>query len=114
MGKYKAPSQPNILLLGLTPHNYMLRALRSVRSSDLEQALLLLPFHSVQKLIPIVRDIAKKDLDVELCSKCAVFLIQCFQPQIVATKSLAAEIEELRDILTRSLDNFRCMIGTNV
>jgi U3 small nucleolar RNA-associated protein 12 len=41
----------NPLLLGLTPYKYLLRALRSVKAPDLEQALLVLPFHYVCRLI---------------------------------------------------------------
>jgi U3 small nucleolar RNA-associated protein 12 len=41
----------NPLLLGLTPHQYLLRSLRSVKAPDLEQALLVLPFHYVVRLI---------------------------------------------------------------
>jgi hypothetical protein len=41
----------NPLLLGLTPYKYLLRALRSIKAPDLEQALLVLPFHYVCRLI---------------------------------------------------------------
>lgn len=35
-----AEFQPNVVMLGLSPSDYVLRALSSVRTSDLEQTLL--------------------------------------------------------------------------
>ena len=42
----ESPGEPpvNPLLLGLTPGEFVLRALGSIRAAELEQALLLLPF----------------------------------------------------------------------
>ena len=45
----------NPLLLGLTPAQYVLRALANIRSADLEQALLLLPFSFALDLLPAAR-----------------------------------------------------------
>lgn len=44
----------NPLLLGLSPYLYMIRALRSVKAPDLEQALLVLPFYYVTRLISML------------------------------------------------------------
>lgn len=43
--------QANPMLLGLTPEQYMLKQLASVRASDLEQALLILPFSDALRLL---------------------------------------------------------------
>lgn len=45
------PPPPNPLLLGLPPAGYVLRAVGSVRSAELEQALLLLPFTDALRLL---------------------------------------------------------------
>ena len=39
------------MLLGLSPEQYMLKQLASVRASDLEQALLILPFSDALRLL---------------------------------------------------------------
>lgn len=41
--------KPNVLMLGLTPSAYVLRAISSVRPSDLEQALLVGVYCSILK-----------------------------------------------------------------
>lgn len=51
-GKRDAPPTPaNPLVLGLSPSEYVLRSLSNVRSADLEQALLLLPFNNALDLL---------------------------------------------------------------
>ena len=45
------PPVPNPLLLGLSPSAYVLRVVGRVRSSELEQALLLLPFTDALHLL---------------------------------------------------------------
>jgi hypothetical protein len=49
----KAP-KPGELLLGKTPLRYMVHVLRQIASNDLEQALLVLPFHYVKRFISIL------------------------------------------------------------
>ena len=53
-GKRGHKEYRNPLLLGLTPYLYLLRALRSIKAPDLEQALLVLPFHYVTRLISML------------------------------------------------------------
>jgi U3 small nucleolar RNA-associated protein 12 len=45
------PPAPSPLLLGLAPTTYVLRVVARVRSSELEQALLLLPFTDALRLM---------------------------------------------------------------
>ena len=54
--QHKAGKQQyrNPLLLGLNPYMYMLRSLRAIKAPDLEQALLVLPFHYVARLISML------------------------------------------------------------
>jgi len=42
-----APPAANLLLLGLSPSHYVLKILRGIRSSDLEESLMVLPFKSI-------------------------------------------------------------------
>ena len=44
----------NPLLLGLSPYAYMIKALRLIKAPDLEQALLVLPFFYVTRLISML------------------------------------------------------------
>ena len=50
----KGKQYRNPLLLGLSPYSYMIRALRLIKAPDLEQALLVLPFFYVTRLISML------------------------------------------------------------
>jgi U3 small nucleolar RNA-associated protein 12 len=70
----KAPSGPkNPIMLGLSPYKYLARCLRQVKAPDLEQALLVMPFHYVSRLVPILLQVPHPS-----CSACChdVFKIQ--------------------------------------
>lgn len=108
------PQYRNPLLLGLTPHAYMLRALRSVKAPDLEHALLVLPFHYVARLISMLIQLMRKGLDVELCTKCAVHLLRCHQAQILHTHYLLDEMLALKDLIAQSIHSYRTLVGVNV
>ena len=44
----------NPALMGLTPYKYFARCLREIKAPDLEQALLVIPFHYVARIVPIL------------------------------------------------------------
>ena len=44
----------NPTFMGLSPFKYFARCLREIKAPDLEQALLVLPFHYVSRLVPIL------------------------------------------------------------
>lgn len=44
----------NPALLGLSPYKYFARCLRGIKAPDLEQALLVIPFHYVARIVPIL------------------------------------------------------------
>ncbi|KAJ0009812.1 hypothetical protein Pint_32837 [Pistacia integerrima] len=46
-----AEFQPDIRVLGLSPSHYVLRTLSNVKTNDLEQTLLALPFADALKLV---------------------------------------------------------------
>ncbi len=57
---------------------------------------------------------ARRGLDIELCTRCAVFLLRCHQPQIVSTQSLLSEMLALKSILSTSISDYRSLVGTNI
>ena len=115
-GRYNGPTQiySNPLLLGLTPHQYLLRSLRMIKAADMEQTMLLLPFHYVSRLIKMLIELAEKGLDLELCSRCSIFLIRAHQSQILATHALLPEINRLKNVLIYAIGDLRTLVGANV
>jgi U3 small nucleolar RNA-associated protein 12 len=82
------PKLPNPLLLGLEPAQYVLWVLRSVKSAELEQSLLVLPLSHLERLIYYLIVLLRSGIGVELCSRVSVFMIKTHQNQV--RHSLAA------------------------
>ena len=76
------PKMPNPLLLGLEPAQYVLWVLRSVKSSELEQSLLLLPLGHVERLVYYLVVLLRKGNGIELCSRVAIFVIKTHHNQV--------------------------------
>ena len=74
--------RPNPLLLGMEPSLYMLWVLKSVRSAELEQSLLVLPLGHVERLLYYLVVLVKSGRAVELCSRIGVFLVKVHQNQV--------------------------------
>lgn len=49
-----SPSSYNPLLMGMHPHKYLLTQLRTIKAPDVEQALLVMPFHYALRLVPLL------------------------------------------------------------
>lgn len=104
----------NPLLLKMTPVDYLLHTLRNIRSSDLEQALLVLPFHYVIRLIRLLCILCEKGCEVELVARSCLFLFRAHQPRIMSTGSIAAEVAKLSEKLRENLSTYRRLVGTNM
>lgn len=109
----KKKVETNPLMLGLTPYQYLQRALRLIKAPDLEPALLVLPFHYVKRFIALLVKLSKTGLDVELCCRCAIFLLLTHQQQISTTSTLLPELMELKEVLKSCMTGYRQLIGTN-
>lgn len=77
---------PNPLMLGKDPAQYILWILQTVKSSELEQSLLVLSSRHVERLLYYIVLLLRKNSGVELCSRAAVFLAKAFQNQVCTTK----------------------------
>lgn len=104
----------NPLLLGLSPLQYTLRTLRRIRASELEQALLVLPFHLVEKLLRLLSDLAKRNIQPELISRVVIFLLRLHHAPITASRVLRPVVAELRRNVRSSLKARRDVVGFNI
>ncbi|KAG5584232.1 hypothetical protein H5410_044666 [Solanum commersonii] len=91
--------RPNILILGLSPSDYVLRALSSVRTNDLEQTLLDLPFSDALKLLSYLRSWASIPDKVELVCRVSTLLLQLHHHQLISTVSAKPLVIRLEDVL---------------
>ena len=73
---------PNPLLLGMEPPLYMLWVLRTVKSAELEQSLLVLPSGHIERLVYYLVVLLRRGIGSELCAKAAIFLIKTHENQV--------------------------------
>ena len=78
----------NPMMFGMDPSQYVLWILRSVKSVDLEQSLLVLPLNHVERLMHYLILLLRSGKGVELCSKISVFLIKAHQAQVSSSFNL--------------------------
>lgn len=81
--KTKSARATNPMLMGMDPPHFVLWVLRSMKSADLEQALLILPLsHAERLLYYLVLLLQAGHSSVEVCCRAAVFTIKTFQKQV--------------------------------
>ena len=107
----KPPSSE--LMLGKQPSEYLLHVLKAIRSSDLDESLLLLPLSLVLKLIAFLDMWVKQDIQLELCARCLFFLLRVYQSQISSNKSIQGTLHSLKDNIRAHLNKRKNMVGFN-
>ena len=106
---------PNVQLLGLEPLAYLMRCLRIIKQPELEQSLLVLPFHYVTRLLKLLIEMSQQSkYDMELCCRCSVFLLRCHFQQIVAARAFIQEIQDLQSAVRSNITSLRTLVGTNL
>jgi U3 small nucleolar RNA-associated protein 12 len=73
---------PNLFLMGMDPSSYMLYVLRTIKSAELEQTLMVLPHTHVERLMYHLIVLLKSCRGIELCSRVAIFIIKTHQNQV--------------------------------
>jgi len=105
---------PNPMLFGMDPPSYVLWILRSVKSVDLEQSLLVLPLNHVERLMHYLIVNLRRHKGVELCAKISVFLIKAHQAQIVANRTMMTPLRELQTLVRKQTTEIRDTVGFNL
>ncbi|XP_050227570.1 uncharacterized protein LOC126677138 [Mercurialis annua] len=106
--------QPNPVMLGLVPSDYVLRTLSNVRTNDLEQTLLALPFSDALKLLSYLKDWASNPDKVELVCRVATVLLQTHYNQLVTTPAARPLLTVLKDILYARVKECKDTLGFNL
>ncbi|XP_065837307.1 WD repeat-containing protein 3-like [Oscarella lobularis] len=109
------PKHPLLVAYGnLTPSRYVLAVVKKVKSSELEESLLVLPFAYVMDLLQILDDWLKNGLEIELSCRCVFFLLRIHHDQIVASKSLLPVVDSLRQQTRKRVHETKDVIGFNI
>ncbi|KAM7263596.1 hypothetical protein ACFE04_001279 [Oxalis oulophora] len=103
--------QPNVVMLGMSPSDYVLRAVSSVNTNDLEQTLLALPFAVALKLLTYLKEWSMNPEKIELVCWVATALLQTHYNQLIATQSARPILTLLKDTLysrVKECKDIRC------
>ncbi|KAG7961176.1 hypothetical protein I3843_09G002800 [Carya illinoinensis] len=106
--------QPNVIMLGHSPSDYVLRALSNVHTNDLEQTLLALPFSDALKLISYLKDWTSNPDKVELICRVATVLLQTHHNQLVTTPAARPVLTVLKSILYARVKECKDTLGFNL
>ncbi|KAH6825340.1 transducin family protein / WD-40 repeat family protein [Perilla frutescens var. hirtella] len=109
-----ADFKPNILMLGLSPSNYVLRSLSSVHTNDLEQALLALPFSDSLRVLSYLKEWVAYPDKVELVCRVSTVLLQIHHYQLTSTVSARPILSLLKDILHARVKECKDTLGFNL
>ncbi|MCL7047922.1 hypothetical protein MKW94_012302 [Papaver nudicaule] len=106
--------QPNIIMLGLSPSDYVLRSLSNVPTNDLEQTLMALPFSDALKLLDYLKDWASRPDKVELVSRVNTVLLQTHHNQLISTPAARPIMTSLSAVLYPTVKQFKEVLGFNL
>jgi len=107
---------PHVILatLKMGPSQYVLDVLKKVRASELEESLLVLPFHYVITLFTLFDEWLRAKQSIELCCKALFFLFRIHHNQIVANQVLIDVMSSLNQSTKTCINEAKSMVGFNL
>lgn len=112
-----AAPQPHPLMVAYDtsdPDRYLLKVLRQVKSSEVEESLLVLPFHYVGSLLTLLDQLLEKGWETELVMRILLFLVRLHHGPISNAPSLLPILNRLQGVARRRVDQVRDRIGFNL
>lgn len=108
-------SHPVLVAYGnITPSRYVLDVLRKIRSSELDEALIVLPFSVATEMLKLLNHWLQRGWEVELSCRCLSFILRIHHNQIVANQVLVPVINSLREHAKSQVHDLRDTIGFNL
>ncbi|KAG1651938.1 WD repeat-containing protein 3 [Nymphon striatum] len=95
------------------PNKFVLETLKKIKSSELEEALLVLPFSYVMNFMKMLNTFLNNSWEVELALKCILFLLRINANLIMSNSSLLPMIDNLRKLSQQRVDEMKDLIGFN-
>lgn len=85
-----------------------------MQASDLEQALLVLPFTEALRLLSYLCQWLRKGQQVELCCRVSTLLVRLHNPQLIATPAARPTLVQLQTLLRGSVQGLKDTMGFNL
>ncbi|KAK1167906.1 WD repeat-containing protein 3-like [Acipenser oxyrinchus oxyrinchus] len=116
-GKQLPPPTMSTILIAfgnISPSRYVLAVIRKVKSSELEESLLVLPFSYVPDLLTLFNEYIQNGLEVELICRCLFFLLRIHFGQITSNQMLLTVMDSLRTNTISKVKKIRDVLGFNM
>ncbi|XP_050542858.1 WD repeat-containing protein 3 [Daktulosphaira vitifoliae] len=98
-----------------TTDEYLLEIIRRIRSSELEEVLLLIPFSSVcyfmESLIPLLNNMHH---EIEPVIRSLIFIVQTLHKPLTSAKDMLPILRQLNSLAFKRTNDFRDLIGENL
>lgn len=107
-----APHQ-TLAVLKLSPSEHIFNCLQKIKASDFEEALMVIPFHLVLKLLGYLEGFMRTNKKTEMVCKAILFLLKIHHKQLVAYKLAFPEMESLKETLHAKLRAQKDLLGFN-
>ncbi|XP_039599660.1 WD repeat-containing protein 3 [Polypterus senegalus] len=98
----------------ISPSQYVLDVLRKVKSSELEESLLVLPFSYIPDLLTLFNEYIQSGLDVEQICRCLFFLLRIHFGRITSNQMMLNVIDNLRKNTISKVNQIRDVLGFNL
>ncbi|PRP82102.1 hypothetical protein PROFUN_03792, partial [Planoprotostelium fungivorum] len=108
----EAPT-PNLALLGLTPQEYVLKTLKEIKLTELEESLRVLPFVSAVELLDYMVTWTANNTQTEIVCRALFFLMNTFHDQICSHPEIASTMHKLRQNVHKALQQTKDIMGVN-
>ncbi|XP_055954643.1 WD repeat-containing protein 3 [Patella vulgata] len=97
-----------------SPNQYMIDNIKKIKSSELEESLLVLPFPYVSDLLQVLDKFLTLGWETELVCRCLFFLLRVHQGQITSNQVLLPVVDRLRSATSNRVNQLRDQIGFNL
>ncbi|XP_067849056.1 WD repeat-containing protein 3 [Heptranchias perlo] len=109
------PTNPILAAYGnISPSRYVLDVIRKIKSSEMEESLLVLPFSYAPDLLTLFDEYIQLSLEVELICRCLFFLLRIHFGQITSNQMLLTVIDSLRKNTIGKINEMKDVIGFNM
>ncbi|KAF9435125.1 hypothetical protein BGZ76_006854 [Entomortierella beljakovae] len=113
-GLSKPQRSPLLISMRQTPEQHVWYALERIRPSELDEALLVLPFATVTSLLNWLDVFVQREYNINLVCRILFFLIKSHHNQIVANRIMRPMLDSVRRNLRVGLQKQKDIIGFNV
>ncbi|KAI4496116.1 hypothetical protein M0802_007983 [Mischocyttarus mexicanus] len=97
-----------------TREDCFLEILKCVKASDLEEALLLLPFSSACEILQMIPRLLKNNFHTELLTRLTICLIEAHHGPILSNQNLLRTLEEIKPLIFKKISTLRDIVGYNL